>query len=182
MKNITSRNSFFLVILLLFLASCQSSKTTWSKRLYDPVEVAQLSNKLGISLNNTDVEDDRNMPLYAEVSLWLGTKYCTGGATKKCVDCSGFVTKIYQNVYGMNLPRTTSQMSGMKMQKISKNNLRAGDLIFFATSKSHSNINHIGIYLKNGRFVHASTTRGVVVDNLDQDYYKKAWRKAGRVR
>ncbi|MDU1889750.1 MAG: C40 family peptidase [Dysgonomonas sp.] len=167
------------VLFILFLVSCGTSETTTST-LYDPIQVAQLSQKLGIQLKNTDKEDDKNIPLYAESSLWLKTPYRTGGVTRKGVDCSGFVNQIYKKVYKIKLPRSTSEMSSMKMTQISKQNLQTGDLVFFATSKKQ--INHVGIYFKDGYFVHASTSKGVIVSHLNENYYKQTWRKGGRVK
>jgi lipoprotein Spr len=70
----------------------------------------------------------------------------------------------------------------MKMHKVSKNNLKTGDLVFFATSKNSNRINHVGIYLKNGSFIHASTSKGVIVSHLDEGYYSRTWKKAGRIK
>ena len=70
----------------------------------------------------------------------------------------------------------------MKMQTISKNGLRTGDLVFFATSRNKNTINHVGIYLKDGFFIHASTSNGVIVSHLNEDYYNRTWKKGGRVR
>jgi lipoprotein Spr len=172
--------SIALITLILLLSSCGSQKS--SSRLYDPKEVAQLSKKLGIQLKNTDKDDDRSMPLYAEVSQWLGVRYRHGGLTKKGVDCSGFTFLVYQKVYKKKIPRSTADLSRMKMQNVSKGSLRTGDLVFFATSKSHNQINHVGIYLKEGKFIHASTSKGVIVSRLDEAYYKRTWKKGGRIR
>jgi lipoprotein Spr len=144
--------------------------------------VAQLSGKLGVELSNLNKDDDRNMPLYAEVSLWLGVPYRHAGLSRKGLDCSGFTYLIYQKVYNKKLPRATADLAGMKKHNVSKGNLQAGDLVFFSTSKSHSRINHVGIYLKDGCFIHASTSRGVIVSHLDESYYVRTWKTGGRVK
>ena len=149
---------------------------------YDPKEVAELSDKLGIKLSNLNKDDDKNIPLYAEVSLWLGVPYRYGGLSRKGLDCSGFAYLIYQKVYNRKIPRSTADLSKMKMYDISKGSLQAGDLVFFATSKSHKRINHVGIYLKDGLFIHASTSNGVIVSHLDDGYYDHTWKKAGRIK
>jgi lipoprotein Spr len=169
------------LLILLTATSCGTRRTS-GRLLYDPKEVTQLSGKLGISLNNLDKDDDRNMPLYAEVSLWLGVPYRHGGLSRKGLDCSGFTYLVYQKVYNKKLPRSTAGLSEMKMHHIQKGNLRPGDLVFFTTSKSHNRISHVGIYLKDGRFIHASTNRGVTVSHLDEDYYSRTWKKGGRVK
>lgn len=168
-------------LLILLATSCGTQRTS-GRLLYDPKEVAQLSDKLGISLSNMDKNDDRYMPLYAEVSLWLGVPYRYGGLSRKGLDCSGFTYLIYQKVYKKKLPRSTADLSAMKMHQIPKRDLQPGDLVFFNTSKSHSRINHVGIYLKDGCFIHASTSRGVIVSHLDEVYYDRTWKKGGRVR
>lgn len=166
------------LLLLLALSSCKSSYNT---NLYDPKQVSQVSGKLGIPVKNTSKEDDKNMRLYAECSLWMGTKYKYGGLTKRGVDCSGLVFNVYKNVYKKTIPRSTKDLSA-KSKKISKGSLYAGDLVFFATTGNKKKVSHVGIYLKDGYFIHASSSRGVVVSHLDENYYKKAWVKAGRIR
>lgn len=168
------------IILGFLLSSCVSQKSQ-SKQLYDPKEVAQLSNKLGIELSNINKDDDYNMPLYAEVSRWLGVPYRSAGLSRKGLDCSGFTYLMYQKVYGRNIPRSTSDLAKMKMKHVSKGHLRTGDLVFFATGSNRGKINHVGIYLKDGFFIHASTSRGVIVSHLNEGYYSKTWKKGGRV-
>lgn len=181
MQKFRVNHIFISVIFILLATSCGVQKST-KGLLYDPKEVAKLSDRLGIELKNTDKDDDKNMPLYAEVALWLRIPYRYGGLSRKGVDCSGFAHLVYKKVYKETIPRSTSDLSKMKMHKVSKGGLKAGDLVFFATSKSHGRINHVGIYLKDGKFVHASTSRGVIVSELTEGYYKRTWKKGGRVK
>lgn len=167
-----------ILLFIISLASCGSQQAV----LYNPKEVKQVSNKLGIELNNRDKNDDRYMPLYAEASLWLGVPYRYGGTTKSGTDCSGLTFRIYKKVYKKTLPRSTNDLEKKGVKKISKNELRPGDLVFFATSNNKNKITHVGIYLKDNKFIHASTSRGVVVNDLDENYYKRTWKKAGRVK
>lgn len=170
------------LILLIIVSSCGTQKPQRGGMLYDPKEVAELSSKLGIELSNTNKDDDYNMPLYAEVSLWLGVPYRYGGLSRKGLDCSGFTYLVYQKVYNKKLPRSSNDMSKIKMHNVSKRNLQTGDLVFFATSKKKNKINHVGIYLKDGCFIHASTSKGVIVSRLDEGYYDRTWKKGGRVK
>ncbi|MDR0825207.1 MAG: C40 family peptidase [Prevotella sp.] len=181
MLKFSVRHIFVSVVLLFFLLSCGTQRPQGGL-LYDPKEVAQLSNKLGVGLSNMDKDDDRNMPLYAEASLWLGVPYRSGGLSRKGLDCSGFTFLMYQKVYGKTIPRSTADLSKMKMSNISKQNLKTGDLVFFATSEDKNRINHVGIYLKEGHFIHASTSKGVIVSKLDESYYERAWKKGGRLK
>ncbi len=168
------------ILLIILATSCGTQKNQGT--LYDPKEVAHLSNKLRIELSNMNKDDDKNMSLYAETSLWLGVPYRYGGLSRRGLDCSGFTYLIYQKVYGKTIPRSTSDLSKMKMHTVSKRNLHAGDLVFFATSKTKNKISHVGIYLKDGCFIHASTSRGVIVSHLDEDYYSRTWCKGGRIK
>lgn len=170
------------IFLLVLVTSCGTQRPSGGL-LYNPAEVADLSRKLGVKLSNLDKEDDKYMPLYVESSFWLGTPYRGGGLSRKGVDCSGFTYLIYQKVFKKKIPRSTSDLSKMKMKKISQGDLMTGDLVFFATSSRNKNkINHVGIYLKDGYFIHASTSRGVIVSHLYEDYYRITWKKGGRIR
>lgn len=162
------------LLILVVLSSCRSSKTI----LYNPVEVEQLSRALRIPINN----DDPNIPLYAEASLWLGVPYRYGGNTKAGSDCSGFVWQVYRRVYGKNLERSSDDQAKKDVHKVGKSGLKAGDLVFFRTSRKSKKIDHVGIFLKDGYFVHASTSKGVIVSSLEEDYYKRTWQKGGRVK
>jgi len=166
-----------LLLLIFLFASCGSQRDL----LYNPTEVKQVSNRLGIKLNNKDKEDHKYMRLYAEASLWIGVPYRYGGTSRSGVDCSGLTYNIYQKVYRKKLPRSTSDLEKKGIKKISKHQLQPGDLIFFATSNSNK-ITHVGMYLKDNKFIHASSSRGVVVNDLDEKYYKRTWKKCGKVR
>lgn len=168
------------ILMCSLLFSCGSSKG--GAKLYDPREVADISRKLQIPLSNKDKDDDKNIPLYAEVSLWLGAPYRYGGMTKRGTDCSGFTMQVYHKVYGIKLPRSTQGLAKAKYKNVAKRNLYAGDIILFATGKNKRTVTHAGIYLKEGKFIHASTSRGVMVNHVDDNYYKKAWVKAIRVK
>lgn len=172
---------FSIFILFGFLITSCGTQKSRGGLLYDPKEVALLSDKLGVALSNTNKDDDYNMPLYAEVSQWLGVPYRSAGLSRRGLDCSGFTYLMYQKVYRKNIPRSTSDLSKTKMKQVSKKQLQTGDLVFFATGRNRNKISHVGIYLKDGYFIHASTSRGVMVSHLDEDYYRKAWKKGGRI-
>lgn len=134
--------------------------------------------KLGVNASSTD-----NARLYSECALWLGASYKYGGTTKSGVDCSGFVYMVYKAVFGKTLTRQSAGMLTDNCTKITKNQLREGDLVFFRTDgKKSSTPNHVGIYLKENKFIHASTSKGVVVSDLLQSYYVTNWITGGRVK
>ena len=67
-------------------------------------------------------------------------------------------------------------------RKVTKSDLKPGDLVFFNTSKRKKGINHVGVFLKNHYFIHASTSKGVIISSLHENYYRKHWKKGGRVK
>lgn len=118
-----------------------------------------------------------NMKLFDFVYEWIGTPYRFGGGTKKGIDCSGFTKTLYSQVFNVDIKRNSRDIFSM-VSPVKKDELKEGDLVFF---KIHSrSISHVGIYLGNNRFAHASS-RGVAVSSLDDDYYSRYFYKGGRV-
>jgi len=115
--------------------------------------------------------------LYEEALVWKGTPYVRGGNDANGIDCSGFVLRVYEKLFGIRLPRDTSQQALIGVP-ISKSQIRAGDLVFFSR---YSKLNHVGIYLKNGEFVHASTSSGVIISRLEDEYWRKTYRTSRRI-
>lgn len=136
-----------------------------------------ISKKLGINVSSSD-----NLKLYSEAASWVGTKYKYGGTSRNGVDCSGLTHLMYKAVYGKTISRQSSAILTNDCKRISKSQLKEGDLVFFRTDgKKSSTPNHVGIYLKNNKFIHASTSKGVIITDLSTDYYVKNWITAGRV-
>ncbi|HBI15371.1 MAG TPA: hypothetical protein DDY20_07645 [Desulfobulbaceae bacterium] len=126
--------------------------------------------------------DLRHSPLTTEKLLqqyaaWEGTRYRVGGLTRKGIDCSGFVYLTYQDLFGIALPRSADQQATLGKQVQTKE-LRTGDLVFFKTGRRGR---HVGIYLDGGRFIHASTTKGVTISSLDDRYWSRKYWKATRL-
>ena len=132
------------------------------------------SNPLGLSYSPGD-----NRQLYEAINSWLGVPYKYGGTDRNGIDCSAFVGVIYKQVYGISLNRTANDMT-RNVTFIAKSQLREGDLVFFNNSKGK--VSHVGIYLKEGLFDHASTSNGVSVSRLDNTYWQKHFYKGGRVK
>ena len=161
-------------ILLLGLIISFSSCRTSAPRL-DYKALAKASIRLGVDINLED-----NHKLYMESADWIGVPYRGGGDSKRGTDCSGLTYQVYRKVYRTQLPRNTEDLK-KKSNKVSKRNLREGDLVFFTSRNSGKKVAHVGIYLKNGKFIHASTSKGVIVSNLNEDYYTKHWISGGRI-
>lgn len=121
-----------------------------------------------------------NKRLYEELRTWLGAPYKYGGKTRKGTDCSGMVMQVYQAVYDKALERNSARQFERNCKEISRKKLREGDLVFFNNGRSHG-ITHVGIYLRDGKFVHASSSRGVIVSDLSERYWNNHFQCAGRV-
>jgi hypothetical protein len=114
-----------------------------------------------------------------EIMDWLGTPYLFGGTSSRAIDCSAFVRAIYQKSANILLPRTAREQSEVGI-KVARKNLEYGDLIFFNTRKA-VRVSHVGIYLGDNLFVHASSRYGVTVSSLESDYYDKRFIGAKRL-
>ena len=166
---------FNILFILMGLAVVLSSCRTSTPRL-DYQALARASILLGVDINLED-----NHKLYLEAADWIGAPYRGGGDSKKGTDCSGLVYQIYKKVYRIQVPRNSEELKD-KSYKVAKRNLKEGDLVFFSSSRSRKKVAHVGIYLKNGRFIHSSTSRGVIVSRLGEDYYSRHWISGGRMR
>lgn len=133
--------------------------------------------KYAIVLDAT-VEKLTNVNLLKLIDEWWGTSYCMGGSTKNCIDCSAFTQMMMQNVYRVTVPRTAQAQYKLSKQ-IRLEDLNEGDLVFFNTNGGRD-ITHVGIYLLNNKFVHAATTRGVMVSDLNDIYWKPRYKGSGR--
>ncbi len=109
--------------------------------------------------------------LLSHYNEWRGVSYLIGGNTKKGIDCSGYVQLAFKQKLKKTLPRSTDLMI-KEGKKISAKNRRPGDLVFFKTGWS---IRHVGIYIGNNEFIHASTSRGVTKSNLSNPYWQKTY-------
>jgi lipoprotein Spr len=107
---------------------------------------------------------------------WLGTRYRLGGTDKEGIDCSAFMQVLFTRLYGINLPRTAREQYTVS-QKLSRAELKEGDLVFFNTI---GGVSHVGMYLQNNKFVHASSG-GVTISDLYEDYWLKKLIGVGRV-
>lgn len=115
--------------------------------------------------------------LYQFYSNWKGTPYRLGGMSKSAIDCSGLTVLAFRDVFGLSLPRTVSEQAAQG-KKVAKYSLQPGDLVFFKTGFLQR---HVGIYVDNNRFLHASSSKGVVISQLDEPYWKNRYWKSTRV-
>ncbi|MES2773166.1 MAG: NlpC/P60 family protein [Bacteroidota bacterium] len=123
--------------------------------------------KYAIMMNAT-VEKLTNISLYKTIDEWFGTRYRFGGTTRRGIDCSAFMQVLGQYVFGWVLPRTAREQYGI-MDKIKREDIQEGDFVYFHTGRR--GVSHVGMCLQNNKFVHASTSKGVVISDLDDTYW-----------
>jgi lipoprotein Spr len=146
-----------------------------SNSIPDELETAEQRN---IAINKIREGKNRNKSLYTFIEEWYGTPYRFGGTGKNGIDCSAFTRQLYGEVYNMGLLRTSIEQFSNTLF-IPKEELKEGDLVFF---KIHSKrISHVGVYLYDGKFVHASVSQGVVISDLSDTYWVRYYAGAGRV-
>lgn len=126
---------------------------------------------------DVEVESITNFSLLNFIEEWWGTNYRYGGTDKHGIDCSAFSGKLEQEVFNNTLPRTARDQYDV-CDKIDVENLTEGDLVFFNT---RGGVSHVGVYLGNNYFVHSSTSNGVTISSLTEDYYNRKFIGGGRI-
>lgn len=157
-------NIFVILFISLLFNACSS------KQNENSFQSASLQKTLQKNSSN-------NNKLYSFYKEWRGVKYRYGGSSKRGVDCSALIQKAYKQSYDISLPRTTTQQAKVG-KTVKKSQLKTGDLVFFKTGKKSK---HVGIYMENGKFFHASTKKGVTISRLDNVYFSRHYWKSVRV-
>ncbi len=141
-------------------------------------DAGKLINKYAEMINLQPTEIN-NYSLYNFIDNWYGARYKYGGADKSGIDCSAFSQRLYEDIYGMDLERTARQQrrSCERIKQLA--DAKEGDLVFFHVRSFR--ISHVGVYLANGYFVHASRSKGVVISSLDSKYWRRRLATCGRV-
>ena len=149
-------------IVTLLAAGCSSTPVTMTPSVEQPAVVS-----------TSDLRDR----LHQHYLDWRGVPYKVGGNDRRGIDCSGFVHLAYKNALGVQLPRSTDLLA-QTGEDIPKKQLAVGDLVFFKTGFAKQ---HVGIYMGDGQFIHASTSRGVMKSTLKSPYWSKHYWKSTRV-
>lgn len=127
-------------------------------------------------LLDLEVEQVQNIQLFHTIDEWMGIRYKLGGNSKDGIDCSALMQNFFSSLYGISLPRTAKEQFSFS-RRISRTELKEGDLVFFNTV---GGISHVGMYLQNNKFVHASSN-GVTISDLFDDYWMKRFAGIGRL-
>lgn len=169
------------------LASCSSSRNAYNrddiygdsashhkKPKKKPQKPSRTDRPSGTSLtgNVKDVID--------EAYSMLGTPYKYGGNSKDGIDCSGLTCMVFDRATGIKLPRNSGEQADYT-RRIKRSELQPGDLVFFVSRKGGSRINHVAIYVGDNSVIHSTTSQGVVVSSLDEDYWQTHFYSCGRV-
>lgn len=157
-----------------------SVSLTQHKSIYDSRKNGRESNSLADQeINLNEISAAKNETLAAFIKEWYGVPYRFGGTSKKGIDCSAFVRELYEDVYNIHLLRTAFEQFSASTPIFNKEELKEGDLVFFKIHSRH--ISHVGVYLSEGKFVHASSSSGVMVSDLSDRYWRRYYAGAGRV-
>jgi hypothetical protein len=179
MTKIRSIVYFYLVILLpLFYTSCKSKKIITDASKFKASSSGTIKERYAYLLNVKEKELD-NEKLYRFIDNWIGVPYRIGGIDKKGVDCSGFIFLLEKEVFNKDLPRTARTMAE-KIKRKYEQDLEEGDLVFF--DFDGQKFSHVGFYLHNNKFVHASTSKGVIISDLKDPWYYKYFTRAGSIK
>jgi len=152
----------FVLAALLLLTGC-STRTTKNSSSYKS-DFSKKAHKEQVNYNDLD-------KLYPYHNKWHQTPYKFGGFGSKGIDCSAFVQRAYYDLFKMKIPRTT-KLQVNAGEKVSRANIKTSDLIFFKTGY---NSRHVGIYLQHGDFIHASSSKGIIISNINDPYWKKRY-------
>ena len=157
-------------LFILLIYSCAATKGNVNSNK----KMLFYSDKLGFELAK-----GFNDSLVKEVIGWLGAPYQYGGESKTGTDCSGFIQQVYKTVYGINTSRSANDIY-QDCIKVKKENLQQGNLVFFKINTEK--IGHVGIFLQAPYFIHASSSKGVMVSSLELDYWTKYFVSGGKLK
>jgi hypothetical protein len=170
-KKLTAfRWSGLLLLTCIFIGLCSCAKKTVI--FIPPEEHGQVHIK-----SDAEILEERTRILKDYLTSWMGTRYMYGGISRNGVDCSGFTLVTYKELFGRELPRTVREQV-KKGAAVDKDLLQPGDLVFFKINIFQK---HVGIYLENDHFVHASLSSGVMISRLNDSYWKQRFWQAKRI-
>ena len=176
-----NKTHYLYCILLCFIVVFSSCHSRRAVLRGNPGEIVQPQENVArkyAEIMGVDVNAIQNGRLYEFIDQWMGTPYKFGGLDKNGVDCSGLAVLLEQQVFNINIPRTTSQQINIIKRKYEEE-LTEGDLVFF--DYDGRKFSHVGIYLQNGYYVHASSSKGVMITQLHDPYTYKYFSRCGSI-
>ena len=168
------KNLLAAAVLSLLVFSACGSKPRFAPEPV-PEKGSQTQAEYGSEKSRSKIDKDKMGRI---IDSFLGTPYEYGGESKSGMDCSGLVRQVYRRYAGFDLPHDTKKLYKL-VKHVDRDDLVYGDLVFF--SDGWFSVSHVGIFLGDGKFVHASETWGVTESSLDEDHYRKRYRGARRV-
>ena len=177
-----SKHSFLTFFVGLILMGCVSQPRYTSypveRKRHSPLEDKGESKEEALSFREEGKSKIDQAKMAKIIESYLGTRYKKGGASKKGMDCSGFVMKVYKEYAGFNLPPNSQKLFKL-VREVDKEKLRYGDLVFFSDYGFLPS--HVGIYIGEGKFIHSTKGYGVIVSSLNGERYRKSYIGARRV-
>ena len=164
----------FFSILILTVAGCSSHRKVSAKKDNESRQRSYYEKKLGV-----EIPYYGNLKLYAAIDRWIGVPHKLGACETSGIDCSCLVSVLCREAYECNTPRDTKGLME-SCRKIEVNELKEGDIVFFSIKNGRAD--HVGLFLSNGKFVHTSIKRGVMISDLKENYYTKYFAGAGRLK
>ena len=191
----------FLIVIPIYLNSCTSSSYferygNTSSSTSQPLSSSNVEDEHAIpptnitldeaesiinKLSNVTESNSKKEKFLIEIVSYLNTPYRYGGESRNGIDCSAFTQTVYNNSLNVSIPRTAREQYKAWKIFMSKDDLKFGDLIYFNTSKRYFP-GHVGIYLDDNLFAHASSSKGVIVSSLENNYYSSKFVGANRIR
>lgn len=162
-----------LLVLAAFLVACHAKRESTASDSVERASVAKYAGLLGIPQDQMT-----NKKLVRFLDEWYGVPYKYGANDKKGIDCSHLTCRILNDVYGKKVAGTAGDMEKMS-EHIKQSKLQEGDLVFFKIESK--TISHVGVYVTNHHFIHASSKRGVMISDMEEPYFKKYYYSSGRI-
>jgi murein DD-endopeptidase / murein LD-carboxypeptidase len=182
MKTLSSRPVNKYIILFIVLLAFGFRTALSQPSCTEPASMAWITEHERCYYSQTfgfDVPEKWNKILYDSIENWLGTPYRYAGNNHDGVDCSGLVRSLCSGVYNSVLSARNSADIYKSIKHVKKQDLREGDLVFFRIRTR--SISHVGIFIGNNKFVHASSGSGVIISDLGEPYYRKYFAGGGRI-
>lgn len=170
-------NTKKLIASMLFIGFCLVSQAQTTNNKKNNNEQDNLAKEYFSQIMGVAIKATTNTKLYQFVYDWLGTPYRLGGDSKKGIDCSKFSLAVYENVFNTTIGYN-SRNQYANVTPVNRKDLQPGDLVFFKIRSK--NITHVGVYLGDDKFAHASSSKGVMVSSLKEPYWNRYYYNGGR--